>query len=482
MLRQYSSKKRLCCVLITLCVTSTGVFLQASDLSEILWGGRGSRTTVSDPYVPPALATETPVVPVADSTVYTTSQTQLMLGSPDAITIPRGGVVASNGVATNGVVTSGYVVPNQVVTSSGVIPVVQTAPAQPTVDYEWSYSTIKDVSYEPVTVYDPRLGGYVTTYQEKQTESVLPWLHRKQVVRYKPTTDVPTIPAVSNTVVQPVSDTSQTRIVNRLFPVSTVPSPPVQAVPVQTIPLQPMSTTTYASEPITSATLLPGGSSQIQPASSTVMRTSGDLPVVPAVTIAQPVNTAGTMSTSPVVPAISGSPASTPIPSRLADLPPTLPDVVSPSAQQVLYPLGQANQTATQQPTLAPTRSEQAPATQENAVAQPLRLQDSLSATEKPHAVELPTGAALPLPTQPAGQPPETPAQTAPTETPPRSDTTNSGIPLLKPNDQSAATTSTPTPGSSQSVSRPATQTPSASGTRPPLSVSPTRMSPLSNN
>ena len=492
-MRQFNVGKWVCFISVAFSIASE---VQASDLSEFLWGGRGSRTTVTDPYIPPPLMTETPFVPVMDAGAPATMQSNLMLGTPGATTLPSGGVIAANGVASSGVISASYVWPNSATTASNIIPAVQVSPAQPVIDYEWTYSTIKDVTYEQVSVYDPRLGGYVTTWQEKHTESVLPWLHRKQVVRYTPASADATM---ANTVIggttigsplAPVaSDTSERRIVNRLFPVSTVPSPPAQAVPVQTVPLSASQMTTYVAE---------------QPAATTVMRI-GELPIVPAVTI-QPQSVQGTLSTNAPINVSAADvhsvpqDQSAPISSSQADLPPSLPQVVSPSSQQVLYPTvptdhptQSSNMSSTTTPsnttsgtarsgspsgtpTLAPPKpdaaSGQTPTGQETFTLQQPLLEDSIFASEKPGAVELPPGSPLPPPAQaPAIPTLDFSSPTASTNTPASSNTTNGGIPLL----------TTDTPSSAQPATLPATRTPST--TRTPLrrNVSPTRMVPQFN-
>jgi len=481
-------------IFATMSLFFCGVPAWASDLSESLWGGRGSRTTVSDPYIPPPLVTDTSI-PVASTPGLATTQSNLMLGTPGAMTLPPGGVTASNGVATSSVSSGAYVIPAQFTTASNIIPAVQVAPQQPFIEYGWTYSTIKDTTYEPVTVYDPRLGSYVTTMQERQTESVLPWLHRKQVIRYKlATTDTITgSPTVGGTTSPPISDPAGKYIVNRLFPVSTVPSPPAQAVPVQTLIQTPVQTfplydgpaTTYAAESTPGTRIVASSDlADIQPTllpnESTVKRIDTEIPVI---------TTIAPDPTSPFN--LAPQPYSTTTSSQPVDMP--SPDIISPSAHQVLYqtipavgvsasainttggtsgskapdttptdtpstqpapppapttPATQtpaSPQTGTQanQPTLAPERSTQTPTTQET-VQRPT-IQDSLTDSERSQPVVLPPGETLPPPAQSSPIPSITPPSTG-----------SDKVPLLK----------TPT-------------------TRPDLSNSPTRMpprtSPLSN-
>ena len=462
MFRQFRTTQRYYGILAFICVAniiSANSPLTASDLSERLWGGRGSQTTTTDLYVPPPLTTETIRVPVTDATSFTSAQTQLMIGTPDAMTLPPGGVIASNGVATtmaasgttvpNGVVNAGYTWPQQTPITTGIVPASQLTTVQPAIEYEWSYSTIKDVTYEPVTAYDPRLGGYVTTYQEKKTESVLPWLHRKQVVRYKPASaDIVTgtisgtssNPTIGSTILPPATPTTSTgsserSIVNRLFPVSTVPTPPAQAVPVTVMPMPNPPMATYASDTVSYAS----------PANFT--SSGATTYILPATTLDQTLPM--TSDRADVAPSLPNEPSSNTASSS----------VISPSTQQVLYPMPSKNEPATSDaanntlystpvtsqistpdstiaspitgsshvtqrntPTLAPPRSEAAPTTetQESSITQPTRLQDSLAS----HVVELPSNATLPVPATASSAQDEQPAaaltETQPTATSPQ--------------------------------------------------------------
>lgn len=70
---------------------------------------------------------------------------------------------------------------------SCALPVTQTTVYKPEVDYRWTYSRIKRTEYEPVTAVDPCTGCTTTYYRPEEKKSLLPWLHREKVVRYKPT-------------------------------------------------------------------------------------------------------------------------------------------------------------------------------------------------------------------------------------------------------------------------------------------------------
>ena len=473
-------------IFVTMSMVLAGELTQASDWSEWLWGGRGSRTTVTDPYIPPPLVTDKSISGVDTTPGLGTTQSNLMLGTPGAMTLPPGGVIVSNGIASSGVSSGAYANSAQFTTASNIIPTPQVTQQQPVIEYEWTYSTIKDTTYEPVTVYDPRLGGYVTTMQEKQTESVLPWLHRKQVVRYKPaTTDTITSnPSIGSTLPPAISDPSGKYIVNRLFPVSTVPSPPAQAVPVQTpvqtFPLYAGPMTTYAAESTSGSRVVASSNSPVPPPTtfqsteSVVMRIDSELPVVT------------------VVPHDDSLPAAS-SPFDLAPQPYST-SIVSPSAHQVLYqtvpaigisssamntpdnrtsgnvPTGAASTPVAQtpastqtgpssnEPTLAPEQSAPTPVTRDT-VQRPL-IQDSLSDSVRPQPFEVPPGQQLPPP-----------AQSSPIPSISKPSTGND-ILLLK------------TPETEPSVSS-TTQPAAPAHPRPNLSNSPTRMpprrSPLSN-
>ena len=367
---------------------------------------------------------------------------------------------------------------------------------QPVVDYEWTYSTIKDISYEPVTVFDSHLGGYVTVFQEKQTESVLPWFHRKQVVRYQTTTADAS--SGGQLPINPVaSDTSERRIVNRLFPVSTVPSPP--AVPVQIIPLPTSPTgtpmTTYGGE-------------------SSSMRTTVELPVIPTVTVIQPVTETLDIVTPALPASIVSSPSNQPVsPSgSAAEFPPSFPKVIAPSSETVLYPLWSENppsrssdttpastsgkaaavtattETQSGSPTLAPPKPNTDSIVRQPVTVQRPRIEDSLSDSEKqPHTFDLmepPAGTDLPLPAQPRNGFTEEPIPDVPAATSSESVSSEGINPVLTvPGTSEPELTVTDIPTTNSSAhSTPAVTARISSVTpkRQRLTVSPTRMLPLS--
>ncbi|MDR1384371.1 MAG: hypothetical protein LBJ67_11110 [Planctomycetaceae bacterium] len=227
-------------------------FANASDLTEWLRGGRGSRTTVSQPYVPPIVTT-----PATVSGAGSYPQPVVVQPTPNGVTLPPGGIISTNGVAA-----TGYITANQQTLGNGTPTSVSTM--QPTVEYKWSYSTIKDRSYDPITVYDPLTGGYATSYQERQTESVLPWLHRKQVIRYKPIFEAeksnrPIIGTVDN-------------IISNLVPQENLPA---SSLPTYTTSTTILPTTSYPvlSPTTTSRIISPSDNSVLSPSTQVVPAT-----------------------------------------------------------------------------------------------------------------------------------------------------------------------------------------------------------------
>ncbi|MCL2347915.1 MAG: hypothetical protein FWC50_06580 [Planctomycetaceae bacterium] len=211
----------------------------SSDLTNWLWGGKESKTTVSQPYVPPPTAGTQVTTPlttqfVNPATGQTIPQTQLIVGTPGAVTLPSTGVVATNGVASGSIPIWGNVpsagVFGNTATIPAVIPTTATTIMQPEVGYQWTFSTIKGVTYEPVQRYNPYTGAVTTSYQERKTESVLPWLHRQEVTTYKPVTLNVPVTNVSGATASVTTDTSFTGFSSTAFPStmhSTAPAPDI---------------------------------------------------------------------------------------------------------------------------------------------------------------------------------------------------------------------------------------------------------------
>ena len=86
------------------------------------------------------------------------------------------------------------------VDSSPYQPPSTTTVMKPVVTKEWSYSRIKTVDYKPVQTFDPKTGVASAEYRREESKSLLPWLHRKETVRYEPQT-IPT-PTPSTSVVK----------------------------------------------------------------------------------------------------------------------------------------------------------------------------------------------------------------------------------------------------------------------------------------
>ena len=70
----------------------------------------------------------------------------------------------------------------------GAIPVIlrTITVRRPKVEYKWTYAPIVNKTETLVHVVDPRTGRVVRTYCHEETQrSMLPWLHRREVVTYE---------------------------------------------------------------------------------------------------------------------------------------------------------------------------------------------------------------------------------------------------------------------------------------------------------
>ena len=202
------------------------------DMNDCLWGGKNEETTYSPTYLPglggitlaqyqqPAqmnLGTPPPAIPV-----QATPQTQAV-NVPQAniptITIPAGPVGSPGQPATFHGATSQappgteivYIMPSSL-PSEAVICVdgTKTIPAteakvvpantpgaipvalktvmvrRPKVEYHWTYAPIETKTETLVQVIDPRTGRVVRTFCKEDSErTMLPWLHRREVITYE---------------------------------------------------------------------------------------------------------------------------------------------------------------------------------------------------------------------------------------------------------------------------------------------------------
>lgn len=225
------------------------------DLSDCVWGGGNEETSYSSTYVPGMggvtlaqyqppmnLGAPQPAIPV-----QATSQTQAV-NVPQAniptITIPTGPVGSVGQPATfPGAVAQMppgteivYVMPsslpsNAEICVSGIktIPAAETkvVPAntpgaipvalktvtvrKPKVEYYWTYAPITTKTETLVQVVDPRTGRVVRTYCKENSEhTMLPWLHRREVITYEtvnakvgtPVSIAPSASSVTGTYIQ----------------------------------------------------------------------------------------------------------------------------------------------------------------------------------------------------------------------------------------------------------------------------------------
>lgn len=221
---------RLCIALLCLGVfcVSPPIF---GDFSDCLWGGSNEETSYAPVYMPvmggvtlaqyqpsPAnLGAPSPAIPI-QATPGTQAINVLQANIP-TITIPAGPVGSVGQPATfSGIVPHAppgteivYIMPaslpsNAVICVDGVttIPATESkiVPAntpgaipvalktvvvrRPKVEYYWTYAPIETKTDTLVKVVDPRSGRVVRTYCQTDSEhTVLPWLHRREVVTYE---------------------------------------------------------------------------------------------------------------------------------------------------------------------------------------------------------------------------------------------------------------------------------------------------------
>jgi len=225
------------------------------DVSNHLWGGGNQETTYSPAFVPgmggtslaqyqhpsTTLGAPQPAIPV-QATPYTQSVAIPQATIP-TITIPAGQVGTVGQPATFvGAVQQAqpgveivYIMPSTIpseavicvdgektipatevnivpATTPGAIPVaLQTvAVRRPKVEYQWTYAPIVTKREVLVNVVDPRSGRVVRTFcQEEDNSTVLPWLHRREVITYEtveakvavPVSVAPSAGSATNTVI-----------------------------------------------------------------------------------------------------------------------------------------------------------------------------------------------------------------------------------------------------------------------------------------
>jgi len=201
------------------------------DFGDCIWGGMNEETTYSPAYMPG----------MGGITLVQYQQPQMNLGAPQpaipvqaapgtravdipqahipTITIPTGPVGSIGQPATApGMIPQAppgaeivYILPStqlakaeicldgektipateaKIVPAStpGAIPVAlkTVTVRRPKVEYHWTYAPIVNKTERLVKVVDPRTGRVVRTYCEEDSDrSVLPWLHRREVITYE---------------------------------------------------------------------------------------------------------------------------------------------------------------------------------------------------------------------------------------------------------------------------------------------------------
>lgn len=124
-----------------------------------LWGGSNEETTYSPPYRPGELNSISTSTQPRDAA----STQPLIMGQS-----PYSG-------------SNVYVAPPSYTSMSP-----QKNVMQPVVTHQWSYSRITSTQYKPVQTIDPMTGRVSTFYRLEESKTLLPWLHRKEVVKYEP--------------------------------------------------------------------------------------------------------------------------------------------------------------------------------------------------------------------------------------------------------------------------------------------------------
>jgi hypothetical protein len=203
------------------------------DLNDCFWGGSNEETSYSPTYVPGMggitlaqyqppmnLGAPQPAIPV--QATYNAQAISVPQANIPTITIPTGPVgsvgqpatfpgavaqappgteivyVMSSALPSNAVIcvdgaktipaTEAKVVPAN---TPGAVPVaLQTVTVRrPKVEYHWTYAPIATKTETLVQVVDPRSGRVVRTYCKEDSErTMLPWLHRREVVTYETVT------------------------------------------------------------------------------------------------------------------------------------------------------------------------------------------------------------------------------------------------------------------------------------------------------
>ena len=226
-----------------------------ADLSDCLWGGSNEETTYSPTYIPgmggislaqyqppinlgapqPAIPMQAtpntqainvpqaniPTITIPTGPVGSVGQPATFPGAaaqapPDAeivyilpSSLPSQAVICVDGTKTIPASESKIVPAN----TPGAIPVaLQTVTVRrPKVEYHWTYAPVETKTETLVNVVNPRTGRVVRTYcQESSERTMLPWLHRREVITYEtvqakvgvPVSVVPSASSATNTLIQ----------------------------------------------------------------------------------------------------------------------------------------------------------------------------------------------------------------------------------------------------------------------------------------
>ncbi len=148
------------------------------DCVSWIWGGKNESTTYSPPYSPTVASMN------SDS-----GQNGGLVAAPTVL-----GQSASSAAPVYVSPPPSYTVvcPNEYPTYSAMKPVSQVSTPQPATELrpivkkEWTYSPIKSVNYKPVQQIDPQTGQVSTYYRPEESKTLLPWLHQKETIEYKP--------------------------------------------------------------------------------------------------------------------------------------------------------------------------------------------------------------------------------------------------------------------------------------------------------
>ena len=180
------------------------------DCISWIWGGNNGSTTYSTPYAPSP--DETPTNSLSDAS-------PTVLGQANSSATP---VYASPPPLYTDVCPNEYSTMKP--TAQTVVPTAQPATElRPVVKKEWSYSPIKSVNYKPVQQVDPQTGQVSTYYREEESKTLLPWLHQKETIEYKPVL-IPPKPISNPQIVQANYASSQTVLPTAQVSYASVPT------------------------------------------------------------------------------------------------------------------------------------------------------------------------------------------------------------------------------------------------------------------